>query len=74
MRTDKENKETADLALCGLQLLSKWSSVVTELYSRKLLHLTDHHQNEECPQEAEEYERVSTSPFLECLLQVVAFF
>ncbi|CAH0392646.1 unnamed protein product [Bemisia tabaci] len=59
MRTDKENKETADLALRGLQLLSEWSSAVTELYSWKLLHSTDHHQIEECPQEAEEYERVS---------------
>ncbi|CAH0392643.1 unnamed protein product [Bemisia tabaci] len=57
MRTDKENKETADLALRGLQLLSEWSSAVTELYSWKLLHSTDHHQIEECPQEAEEYER-----------------
>ncbi|CAH0387882.1 unnamed protein product [Bemisia tabaci] len=61
LRTDKENKETADLAVYGLQLLSEWSSVVTELYSRKLLHLTDHHQNEECPQKAEEYERVSNT-------------
>lgn len=58
-RTDAENKETADLSLRGLQLLSQWSSVVTELYSWKLLHPTDHHQNNECPQEAEEYERVS---------------
>lgn len=53
-----ENKETADLALRGLQLLSEWTSVVTELYSWKLLHPTDHHQNKECPVEAEEYERV----------------
>ncbi|CAH0391027.1 unnamed protein product [Bemisia tabaci] len=59
MRTDKENKETADLALRGLQLPLEWSSVVTELYSWKLFHPTDHHQNKECPQEAEEYERVS---------------
>ena len=59
-RSDAENKETADLALRGLQLLSEWTSVVTELYSWKLLHPTDHHQNKECPQEAEEYERVST--------------
>ncbi len=42
----------------GLQLLSEWTSVVTELYSWKLLHPTDHHQNNECPQSAEEYERV----------------
>lgn len=57
-RSDAENKETADLALRGLQLLSEWTSVVTELYSWKLLHPTDHHQNKDCPQEAEEYERV----------------
>lgn len=61
-RTDQENKETADLALRGLQLLSEWSSVVTELYSWKLLHPTDHHQNKDCPQEAEEYERVGVVP------------
>ena len=46
------------MALRGLQLLSEWSSVVTELYSWKLLHPTDHHQNKDCPPEAEEYERV----------------
>ncbi|CAH0387884.1 unnamed protein product [Bemisia tabaci] len=65
LRTDKENKETADLAVYGLQLLSEWSSVVTELYSRKLLHLTDHHQNEECPQKAEEYERATRYNYME---------
>lgn len=32
---------------------------MTELYSWKLLHPTDHHMNKECPQEAEEYERVT---------------
>ena len=30
-----------------------------ELYSWKLLHPTDHHQNNECPQNAEEYERAT---------------
>lgn len=29
-------------------------------YSWKLLHPTDTHQNPECPQDAEEYERVRT--------------
>ncbi|KAK3928668.1 Cytoplasmic FMR1-interacting protein [Frankliniella fusca] len=58
-RTDAENKDTADLALRGLQLLSEWTSVVTELYSWKLLHPTDHHQNNQCPVEAEEYERAT---------------
>ena len=58
-RTDNENRTLLDLSLRGLQLLSEWTSVVTELYSWKLLHPTDHHQNKECPQEAEEYERAT---------------
>ena len=58
-RTDPENKCLADLALRGLHLLSDWTSVVTELYSWKLLHPTDHHMNNGCPPEAEEYERVT---------------
>uniref|UniRef100_T1IPJ0 Cytoplasmic FMR1-interacting protein n=1 Tax=Strigamia maritima TaxID=126957 RepID=T1IPJ0_STRMM len=58
-RTDSENKEIGDIALRGLQLLADWTSVVTELYSWKLLHPTDHHQNKECPIEAEEYERAT---------------
>ena len=49
-RTDQENKNLLDLSLRGLQLLSEWTSVVTELYSWKLLHPTDHHQNKDCPQ------------------------
>ena len=58
-RTDHENKALTDLALRGLHLLSDWTSVVTELYSWKLLHPTDHHQNNDCPAEAEEYERAT---------------
>lgn len=58
-RTDSENKELTELALRGLQLLSDWSTHVTELYSWKLMHPTDHHQNKDCPQEAEEYERAT---------------
>lgn len=58
-RTDPENKSLADLALRGLHLLSDWTSVVTELYSWKLLHPTDHHMNNGCPPEAEEYERAT---------------
>ena len=58
-RTDSENRTLLDLSLRGLQLLSEWTSVVTELYSWKLLHPTDHHQNKECPTEAEEYERAT---------------
>ncbi|XP_026290663.2 cytoplasmic FMR1-interacting protein-like [Frankliniella occidentalis] len=75
-RTDLENKETADLALRGLQLLSEWTSVVTELYSWKLLHPTDHHQNKECPVEAEEYERATRYNYSEeekfALIEVIA--
>ena len=58
-RTDEENKDITNLALRGLQLLSEWTSVVTELYSWKLLHPTDQHSNNQCPIDAEEYERVS---------------
>ncbi|KAG0718012.1 Cytoplasmic FMR1-interacting protein [Chionoecetes opilio] len=58
-RTDAENKDIADLALRGLQFLSEWTSVVTELYSWKLLHPTDHHSNNHCPADAEEYERAT---------------
>ncbi|CAG0889224.1 unnamed protein product [Darwinula stevensoni] len=58
-RTDSETKEISDLALRGLQLLSHWTSIVMELVSWKLLHPTDHHQNKECPADAEEYERAT---------------
>jgi len=58
-RSDAENKVLLNLALRGLQLLSDWTSHVTELYSWKLMHPTDHHQNKECPPEAEEYERAT---------------
>lgn len=64
-----ENRDTAELALRGLQLLSQWTSVVIELYSWKILHPTDHHMNKECPQEAEEYERVSFYVIL-CIILV----
>lgn len=57
-RTDEENADISILALRGLQLLSEWTSVVTELYSWKLLHPTEHHSNNQCPADAEEYERV----------------
>lgn len=58
-RTDSENKELLDLALLGLRLCSDITCHVTELYSWKLMHPTDHHQNHSCPQEAEEYERAT---------------
>ncbi|CAC5362488.1 CYFIP [Mytilus coruscus] len=46
-RTDDENRELTDLALRGLQLMSAWTQQVMELYSWKLLHPTDQHQNKE---------------------------
>lgn len=58
-RTDNENKELLNLALLGLRLLSDITCHITELYSWKLMHPTDHHQNHQCPQEAEEYERAT---------------
>lgn len=58
-RSDLENKELLNLALSGLRLLSDITCHVTELYSWKLMHPTDHHQNHSCPKEAEEYERAT---------------
>ena len=57
--SDTENKAVTELCLRGLQLLSSWCSVLTELCSWKLLHPTDHATNPRCPADAEEYERVS---------------
>ncbi|ROT84477.1 putative cytoplasmic FMR1-interacting protein [Penaeus vannamei] len=75
-RTDAENKDIADLALRGLQLLSEWTSVVTELYSWKLLHPTDHHSNNQCPADAEEYERATRYNYTDeekfALIEVIA--
>lgn len=48
-----------NLALKGLQLLSEWSSAILELHSWKLLHPTDHHQTNQCPTDAEAYERAT---------------
>lgn len=74
--SDDENRDTAELALRGLQLLSEWTTVVTELYSWKLLHPTDHHQNKECPPEAEEYERATRYNYTDeekfALIEVIA--
>ncbi|KAI1287333.1 Cytoplasmic FMR1-interacting protein [Halotydeus destructor] len=58
-RSDQENRSLLNLALKGLQLLAEWTTHVTELYSWKLMHPTDHHMNKECPPEAEEYERAT---------------
>ncbi|GAB6019487.1 Cytoplasmic FMR1-interacting protein 1 [Chamberlinius hualienensis] len=75
-RTDSENRDVTDLALRGLQLLSDWTSIVTEMYSWKLLHPTDHHQNKHCPAEAEEYERATRYNYSDeeklALIEVIA--
>lgn len=36
-RSPEEMKEMMELALRGLQLLSEWTSIVTELYSVRLI-------------------------------------
>lgn len=75
-RTDAENDEIAELAIRGLQLLSEWTTVVSELYSWKLLHPTDQHQNKECPVDAEEYERATRYNYTEeekfALIEIIA--
>lgn len=58
-RTDEEYKSLYNLALNGLQLLSKWTNTVLELYNWKLLHLTDHKSNPACPKDAEDYEKAT---------------
>ncbi|XP_060592934.1 cytoplasmic FMR1-interacting protein-like isoform X1 [Ruditapes philippinarum] len=63
VRTDAENKSLYDLALQGLQLLSRWTLHVTEMFSWKLLNPTDPHKNTSCPEEAEEYERATRYNF-----------
>lgn len=47
------------LALSGIQLLCSWTSDVVETISWKLLHPTDHRNNSDCPEDAEEYERAT---------------
>lgn len=75
-RTDSENEEISELALRGLQLLSEWTTVVSELYSWKLLHPTDQHQNKDCPVDAEEYERATRYNYTDeekfALIEVIA--
>ena len=47
--TDTDNKLLMDMGFRGLQLLSEWTSAVTEFYSWKLLHPTDNLHNKDCP-------------------------
>lgn len=74
--SDSENKAVTELCLRGLQLLSSWCSVLTELCSWKLLHPTDHTINARCPPEAEEYERATrynyTSEEKFAMIEVIA--
>ncbi|KOB71325.1 putative specifically Rac-associated protein [Operophtera brumata] len=75
-RYSNENKAVAELCLRGLQLLSSWCSVLTELCSWKLLHPTDHATNTRCPADAEEYERATrynyTSEEKFAMIEVIA--
>ncbi|KAG7260100.1 hypothetical protein CRUP_010158 [Coryphaenoides rupestris] len=70
--SDDEYRELFDLALRGLQLLSKWSTH----YSWKLVHPTDKFCNKDCPGTAEEYERATrynyTSEEKFALVEVIA--
>ncbi|XP_045489000.1 cytoplasmic FMR1-interacting protein [Pieris rapae] len=74
--SDNENKAVTELCLRGLQLLSSWCSVLTELCSWKLLHPTDHTTNSRCPPDAEEYERATrynyTSEEKFAMIEVIA--
>ncbi|KAJ0184305.1 hypothetical protein K1T71_000728 [Dendrolimus kikuchii] len=74
--SDSENKAVTELCLRGLQLLSSWCSVLTELCSWKLLHPTDHASNPRCPPDAEEYERATrynyTSEEKFAMIEVIA--
>ena len=47
--TDEDSKHLMEMSLRGLQLLSEWTSAVTEFYSWKLLHPTDNLHNKDCP-------------------------
>uniref|UniRef100_A0A4W5NAG1 Cytoplasmic FMR1 interacting protein 2 n=1 Tax=Hucho hucho TaxID=62062 RepID=A0A4W5NAG1_9TELE len=75
-KSDEEYRELFDLALRGLQLLSKWSTHVMEVYSWKLVHPTDKFCNKDCPGTAEEYERATrynyTSEEKFALVEVIA--
>ncbi|XP_037117474.1 cytoplasmic FMR1-interacting protein 2 isoform X2 [Syngnathus acus] len=75
-KSDEEYRELFDLSLRGLQLLSKWSTHVMEVYSWKLVHPTDKFCNKDCPGTAEEYERATrynyTSEEKFALVEVIA--
>ncbi|XP_072040304.1 cytoplasmic FMR1-interacting protein 2-like isoform X3 [Amphiura filiformis] len=58
-RSERENKQLYELGLRGLRLLSTWTSLVTELFSWKLIHPADKRTNPKMGDKAEEYERAT---------------
>ncbi|CAF1631788.1 unnamed protein product [Adineta ricciae] len=59
-RTDQEMKYLYNMALTGLQLLSKWTNSILELYCWKLLHPADYRKNtSKYEDDGEEYERAT---------------
>ncbi|XP_041477036.1 cytoplasmic FMR1-interacting protein 1 homolog isoform X1 [Lytechinus variegatus] len=73
-RTEDENRVLYEIALRGLRLLSRWTSLVTELFSWKLFHPAETRDIK--AQEAEEYERATrynyTSQEKFALIEVIA--
>lgn len=58
-RSNMSEMSPSDLALSGLQLVSRWTATVQELVVFKLAHPTDQYLNKECPADAEIYERAT---------------
>ncbi|CAF3028948.1 unnamed protein product [Rotaria sp. Silwood2] len=59
-RTDQEMKYLYNMALTGLQLLSKWTNSILELYCWKLLHPADYRKGaSKYEDDGEEYERAT---------------
>ncbi|XP_064636009.1 cytoplasmic FMR1-interacting protein-like isoform X2 [Lineus longissimus] len=59
VKSDAENRDLYELALRGLNNLSKWTLHIIEVCSWRLNHPTDTHQNKACPPEAEDYEKAT---------------
>ncbi|CAF0766751.1 unnamed protein product [Rotaria sordida] len=59
-RTDQEMKYLYNMGLTGLQLLSKWTNSILELYCWKLLHPADYRKGtSKYEDDGEEYERAT---------------
>eukprot|EP00911_Craspedida_sp_UC1_P002217 UC1_evm1s1691 len=75
-RTNMSGVSPSELALQGLQLISKWTATVQELVAFKLAHPTDQYTNKECPAEAEIYERATRYNYnaveKQCLTRIIA--